>query len=86
MHDIAPYPLFCSLLERFAIFSREQEHTQKESGAKSGESAVDLVSYVEFQRNRRLIVKVHRESLLAIRTFWQYVMHSKVGGEVWVGR
>lgn len=32
-----------SFLEKFAIFSREQEHTQKESGAKSGESAVDLV-------------------------------------------
>ena len=33
-----------SLLERFAIFSREQEHTQKQSGAANGESAVDLAS------------------------------------------
>ena len=42
-----------SFLEKFAIFSREQEHTQKESGARSRESAIDLVSFVEFQRNHR---------------------------------
>ena len=41
------------LLERFAIFSREQEHTQKETGTKSGENTLDLVSYVEYQRNHR---------------------------------
>ena len=47
----APNP---SLLERFCIFIREQEHTQKSSAASSGENAqVDLVSYVEFQRNYR---------------------------------
>ena len=40
-----------SLLERFAIFSREQQHTQKSaSGAQNG-APTDLVSYVEFQRN-----------------------------------
>ena len=38
-----------SLSERFAIFSREQQHTQK-SGSKAS-MATDLVSYVEFQRN-----------------------------------
>ena len=42
-----------SFLEKFAIFSREQDHTSKESGAKSGESAIDLVSFVEFQRNHK---------------------------------
>jgi hypothetical protein len=42
-----------SFLERFAIFSREQDHSSKESGAKSGESPIDLVSFVEFQRNHR---------------------------------
>ena len=41
-----------SLLERFAIFSREQQHTQQ-SATSAGASglATDLVSYVEFQRN-----------------------------------
>ena len=43
----------CSFLEKFAIFSREQEHTQKESGSKNGDGTSDLVSYVEFQKNHR---------------------------------
>ena len=43
----APNP---SLMERFCIFIREQEHTQKTSAASSGDANVDLVSYVEFQR------------------------------------
>ena len=38
---------------RFAIFVREQEHVQRSSNAPSGESAADLVSYVEFQKNQR---------------------------------
>jgi hypothetical protein len=40
-----------SFLERFAIFSREQQHTQQASGADNGN--VNLVSYVEFQKNYR---------------------------------
>lgn len=41
-----------TMLESFCIFIREQEHTQKASAASSGDNAsVDLVSYVEFQRN-----------------------------------
>lgn len=42
-----------SFLENFAIFSREQEHTQKESGEKNSDGTSDLVSYVEFQKNYR---------------------------------
>ena len=42
-----------SFLEKFAIFSREQEHTQKESGTANTEGTSDLVSYVEFQKNHR---------------------------------
>ncbi|KXZ55666.1 hypothetical protein GPECTOR_2g1216 [Gonium pectorale] len=68
------------LLERFAIFSREQEHAQKASGANNGggDSAVDLVSYVEFQRNHRLVVRAHREALLAMRSFWALLLRTKV--------
>ncbi|GLC70645.1 hypothetical protein PLESTF_001017600 [Pleodorina starrii] len=66
------------LLERFAIFSREQEHTQKASGATSGDAAVDLVSYVEFQRNHRLVVRAHKEALIAIRAFWGLLLRSTV--------
>ena len=70
--------LSCSLLERFAIFSREQEHTQKETGNKSGENTLDLVSYVEYQRNHRLILKVHKEALFAMRQFWERLLQSRV--------
>jgi hypothetical protein len=46
-----------SFLERFCIFVREQEHTQKASAATSGDNSnVDLVSYVEFQRNYRCAI------------------------------
>ncbi len=39
---------------QFSIFTREQEHKQKSSGmGGGGGEAVDLVSYVEFQRNFR---------------------------------
>ncbi|PNH03659.1 Tiny macrocysts protein B [Tetrabaena socialis] len=67
------------LLERFAIFSREQEHTQKASGANGGgDSAVDLVAYVEFQRNHRLVVRAHREALIAMRSFWGLLLRNRV--------
>ena len=58
-----------SFLEKLALFSREQQHTQRSSGAKNGQAA-DLVSYVEQQRNYRMAVKVHKESLEATATFW----------------
>ncbi|PNH12265.1 Tiny macrocysts protein B [Tetrabaena socialis] len=67
------------LLERFAIFSREQEHTQKASGANGGgDSTVDLVAYVEFQRNHRLVVRAHREALMAMRSFWGLLLRSEI--------
>ena len=108
-----------------------QEHTSKEGGARSGESAVDLVSFVEFQRNHRwvaivtaaacrhrcrlaiygliasalsmicatgptylsvlvthgkplilphdrLIMNVHKEALVAMKTFWENLLRDKV--------
>lgn len=67
-----------NFMERFAIFSREQEQTQKESGAKNGGSSVDLVSYVEFQRNLRLVLKVHREALASMKTVWKLLLKEKV--------
>ncbi|KAG2430819.1 hypothetical protein HXX76_009795 [Chlamydomonas incerta] len=67
------------ILERFAIFSREQEHAQKASGANGGAgAAVDLVSYVEFQRSHRQVTRAHKEALMAMRAFWGLLMHSNV--------
>jgi hypothetical protein len=40
-----------SFLECFAIFSREQQHTQQSSSTDGGN--VNLVSYVEYQKNYR---------------------------------
>lgn len=34
---------------------------------------------MEFQRNHRLVVRVHKEALYAMRNFWQNLMRSKVG-------
>jgi hypothetical protein len=47
-----------TFLMRYAIFTREQQHTQKSADGAGGKSssraaATDLVSYVEFQRNYR---------------------------------
>jgi hypothetical protein len=39
-----------SFLMQFAIFSREQQHTQRGSAGSKGKAS-DLVTYVEFQRD-----------------------------------
>ncbi len=38
---------------RAAVLLPPQEHMQRSAGANSGESSVDLMSYVEYQRNHR---------------------------------
>jgi hypothetical protein len=48
-----------SFLMRYAIFTREQQHTQKSASANAGgraKAAIDLVSYVEFQRNYKWVL------------------------------
>ncbi|GAX73363.1 hypothetical protein CEUSTIGMA_g816.t1 [Chlamydomonas eustigma] len=57
------------ILEKFALYSREQLHTQKTSGARGSQGA-DLVSYVEQQRSYRLAMKVNRETFDATSEFW----------------
>ncbi|GAX78754.1 hypothetical protein CEUSTIGMA_g6191.t1 [Chlamydomonas eustigma] len=66
-----------SILERFALFSREQQHTQIQSGAKGGQGA-DLVSYVEQQRAFRLAMKVNKEAFVATGDFWLSLLSAKV--------
>ena len=36
------------------------------------------VSYVEYQKNHRLVVHAHKAALIATRTFWQVLMHTNV--------
>lgn len=51
-----------NLSYQFSIFTREQEHKQKAAAGGSGGEGhgVDLVSYVEFQKNYKW-VGLHRE-------------------------
>lgn len=65
-----------SLLESFAIFSREQENMQNSSARKKG--GQDLVAYVEQLRDIRLARKVHQESLETIGKFWKCLVHHEV--------
>lgn len=60
--------------DQFAIFVREQEHKQKAQSQSTGEGTVDLVSYVEFQRNYGLLLKAHKRSLSATKSFWKVGM------------
>jgi hypothetical protein len=53
-------------------------HTQRAATQASGESSVDLVSYVEFQRNHRQLVSCHKGSLYATRAFWRLLLRTDV--------
>ncbi|GAX73347.1 hypothetical protein CEUSTIGMA_g800.t1 [Chlamydomonas eustigma] len=64
-------------MEKFALFSREQLHTQKSSGAK-GSNGADLVSYVEQQRSYRMALKVNKEAFEATSSFWSSLMKPHV--------
>ncbi|KAG2449445.1 hypothetical protein HYH02_005592 [Chlamydomonas schloesseri] len=65
-------------VERFAIFVREQQHMQRAHTSTTGESAVDLVSYVEFQRNYRLLVRATQRALASQQAFWKLLLRHKV--------
>ena len=74
-----------NLSYQFSIFTREQEHKQRAAGGAgggggggSGGGGVDLVSYVEFQKNYRALVGYHRAALEAGRDFWRLAMRSAV--------
>lgn len=59
-----------SMLERFCIFIRDQEHTQKSSAVTTGDNSnVDLVSYVEFQRNFKWVGQGQAGSRRACRAY-----------------
>jgi hypothetical protein len=66
-------------LMRFAIFSREQQHTQRSAaGSPSSGQGQDLVSYVEFQRNYQLALKSHREALNRMQYVWEMLLHNAI--------
>ncbi|KAJ9516874.1 hypothetical protein QJQ45_027276, partial [Haematococcus lacustris] len=65
-----------SFLERFAIFTLEQQHIQQASHQTG--KATDLVAYVESMRSYNLVYKAHKDALLAMRAFWAQLLNSKI--------
>ncbi|GLC52514.1 hypothetical protein PLESTB_000638200 [Pleodorina starrii] len=61
-----------SLMCRFIMFVRQQQATQNaaQSSVNSG-SRMDLLGYVEYQRKQRMVVRLHREALQAMCSFWK---------------
>eukprot|EP00201_Polytomella_parva_P019094 CAMPEP_0175050600 /NCGR_PEP_ID=MMETSP0052_2-20121109/7345_1 /TAXON_ID=51329 ORGANISM="Polytomella parva, Strain SAG 63-3" /NCGR_SAMPLE_ID=MMETSP0052_2 /ASSEMBLY_ACC=CAM_ASM_000194 /LENGTH=1178 /DNA_ID=CAMNT_0016314813 /DNA_START=883 /DNA_END=4416 /DNA_ORIENTATION=- len=64
------------IVVRYLVFIREQEYLSSATTSKTGETTLDLASYVEFQRNYRMALRAHKDSMFATRNFWQYVLHS----------
>ncbi|EFJ49581.1 hypothetical protein VOLCADRAFT_89940 [Volvox carteri f. nagariensis] len=60
-------------LQHFAIFSREQEHIQKASGANSGDAAVDLVTVKAAERAYRSVLVRHASSARIVRLYGKFL-------------
>ncbi|KXZ42914.1 hypothetical protein GPECTOR_111g247 [Gonium pectorale] len=64
------------LMSRFIIFVRQQQAQQKAAGsnvagAAGGGHSMDLLGFVEYQRKQRMVVRLHREALQAMCSFWK---------------
>ncbi|PNW87845.1 hypothetical protein CHLRE_01g004157v5 [Chlamydomonas reinhardtii] len=67
------------LMCRFMMFVRQQQATQKAAGNSANDGAsMDLLSYVEYQRKQRMVVRLHREALQAMCNFWKALDASRV--------
>ncbi|GIL50727.1 hypothetical protein Vafri_6878 [Volvox africanus] len=57
---------------RFIMFVRHQQASQLAAGKQSnGGTNMDLLAYVEYQRKQRMVVRLHKEALQAICSFWK---------------
>eukprot|EP00879_Flechtneria_rotunda_P032111 GHRR01035266.1.p1 GENE.GHRR01035266.1~~GHRR01035266.1.p1 ORF type:complete len:431 (+),score=120.72 GHRR01035266.1:122-1414(+) len=63
------------VIERYNIFKALEE---LKSIRETGDRGLDLMAYVEFQRNFRACVKAHKAALLAQRAFWRSVMRDNL--------
>ncbi|GLI62827.1 hypothetical protein VaNZ11_005578, partial [Volvox africanus] len=64
-----------SLVQRYQIFSTIENSKRLKDGQ---EGQLDLQSYVEFKRNYRAVIRVHKAALAAQREFWQLMQRSSV--------
>lgn len=62
------------ILEKYRIFKLALKAKQLKEAA---DGTMDLQSYVEFKRNYRMLVRVHKEALQKQRDFWKLFFHSK---------
>ncbi|KXZ46983.1 hypothetical protein GPECTOR_39g477 [Gonium pectorale] len=65
-------------VQKFAIFVREQQHAQRAHTQATGENAVDLVSYVEFQKWQRLLGRATERALTSQQAFWKLLLRSRI--------
>ncbi|KAI8467685.1 MAG: hypothetical protein J3K34DRAFT_523567 [Monoraphidium minutum] len=63
-----------STIQRFFIY-KTQDLAKK---LKDESGGLDLMGYIEFQRNYRACVRSHRVALQAQRVFWQVLLHDTV--------
>ncbi|GIL69032.1 hypothetical protein Vretifemale_11, partial [Volvox reticuliferus] len=64
-----------SLVQRYQIFSTIENSKRLKDGQ---EGQLDLQSYVEFKRNYRAVIRVHKAALSAQREYWQLMQHDSV--------
>ncbi|KAG2488731.1 hypothetical protein HYH03_012730 [Edaphochlamys debaryana] len=68
-----------SLMCRFMLFVRQQQATQKAASSTVGQGGtMDLLGYVEYQRKQRMVVRHHKDALLAMARFWRILGGSSV--------
>ncbi|KAG2488727.1 hypothetical protein HYH03_012727 [Edaphochlamys debaryana] len=68
-----------SLMCRFMLFIRQQQATQKAASSTVGQGgSMDLLGYVEYQRKQRMVVRHHKDALLAMAKFWRILGGSSV--------
>ena len=64
-----------SLIERYKIFVTLEDSKALKDSADGG---MDLQAYVEFKRNYRAVLRVHRAALAARNAFWSQFTRSTV--------
>ncbi|KAG2429714.1 hypothetical protein HYH02_013971 [Chlamydomonas schloesseri] len=64
-----------SMIQRYQIFSTIENSKRLKDG-QSGQ--LDLQSYVEFKRNYRAVIRVHKAALAAQRDFWLLMQKGRV--------
>lgn len=65
-----------TVIERYQIFATVEASKRLKDSATEGQ--LDLQAYVEFKRNYRAVVRLHKEVLTAQRGFWKLLMKKAV--------